>query len=1086
MGNGKIIGKLLAIVTAVLQFTVWASAQTSAAGAAEQKVTINSIRRDGTDLVVEVQLTVPAKRVFLESRSRVERGAWKPVAVQYATDPEAGTKAVTFRVPMGATMELLRARADTSTALPDSFYKGTNSFETAGGPNSGGPMAFRGGLENLDVATGAPAADNREVVESDIWNLKGDTLYFFNQNRGLQIIDIANPDAPVIRGTYALPSSGEQMYVLGSTHVVLLAQSYCYYSTGNQSQVVVLDVTGGNPQLVAELPVPGNIVESRLVGRALYVVSGTYRVIEVEPVGGGAVSQTWEWGNQVVSFDLSDPAHPQAKSSAWVAGYGAAVYATDRFLFVAGPAPTVVNGGEQSWDWNSVAVRIFDISAPDGTMSEVATIRAAGQVQDKFKMQLNGDVFTFVTMNWQNDLESRVHTFSLADPRAPQKLGSLVIKTGEQLFATRFAGNLLYAVTFQRIDPLWIIDLSDPANPRKVSELELPGWSTYIHPLGDQLLTIGIDRDGTWRTSIQLFDVKDPAKPALLSRELLGEKWSSSEANYNEKALTVLPEQKLILLPLSQYVNDQHQQGVQIVDLEPDKVRPRGFIANASWTRRATFHRERIVSISAEELVTVDATDRDNPKIVAHTELSWPVDQVILAGDHLIELSPGWSQDTTLHVVRADETGTILNRVALKGPSLLAAAAHEQKLYVLQGTPEQLVWPTVWDPTKPEPIDTIVGTLVLTIFDLSKLPELPMLGSAKTETHERWFGQFQALWPKPGVLVWGPGGQENYYWDWRWMAVGGGVRGGAMLDVAGPFWGGWWSGGGNGHFVACQVANPAEPKFVSDLDLRPDPDGWWSFSEPILSGTLVYTSHQSSEWDPDFQPPTQINKWFDGTKWITETVVPPKGLWVQRYYLDVIDYADEQEPAVRKSVSIPGSLIGLAGDGALLFTRGYAHNEANWWDYRETIYATSYDGVEARLVTQMELPTQWPHPSISFDGHVLLGQPGSAKTDTAPEVKPSLELWALSVEGKFARQAALQLDTAADSFELLNDILAVRSSQQHEFYDATNPLAFRSVGGDTTCSWWYSLAKADGSVERGIWLPLGASGVRKIDFAKPQ
>ena len=66
----------------------------------------------------------------------------------------------------------------------------------------------------------------------------------------------------------------------------------------------------------------------------------------------------------------------------------------------------------------------------------------------------------------------------------------------------------------------------------------------------------------------------------------------------------------------------------------------------------------------------------------------------------------------------------------------------------------------------------------------------------------------------------------------------------------------------------------------------------------------------------------------------------------------MIDYADELEPAVRKPVSIPGSLIGLAGDDALLFTRGYTHSEASWWDYRETIYATSYDGVEARLVTR--------------------------------------------------------------------------------------------------------------------------------------
>ena len=129
----------------------------------------------------------------------------------------------------------------------------------------------------------------------------------------------------------------------------------------------------------------------------------------------------------------------------------------------------------------------------------------------------------------------------------------------------------------------------------------------------------------------------------------------------------------------------------------------------------------------------------------------------------------------------------------------------------------------------------------------------------------------------------------------------------------------------------------------------------------------------------------------------------------------------------------------------------------------------------------MELPTQCRIPA--FRSTPCARPAGSAKTDTAPEVKPR-RTWALA-EGKLPARR-LQLDTAADSFELLNDILAVRSSQQHEFYDATNPLALRGLGNDATCSWWYSLAKADGTIERGIWLPLGASGVRKIDFAKPQ
>lgn len=61
----------------------------------------------------------------------------------------------------------------------------------------------------------------RAVVESDIWKVQGDTLYFFNQYRGLQVIDIANPEAPQLRGALSLPATGEQMYLIEPYAILL-------------------------------------------------------------------------------------------------------------------------------------------------------------------------------------------------------------------------------------------------------------------------------------------------------------------------------------------------------------------------------------------------------------------------------------------------------------------------------------------------------------------------------------------------------------------------------------------------------------------------------------------------------------------------------------------------------------------------------------------------------------------------------------------------------------------------------------------------------------------------------------------------
>ena len=166
--------------------------------------------------------------------------------------------------------------------------------------------------------------------------------------------------------------------------------------------------------------------------------------------------------------------------------------ATDRFLFIA---------GIRSADSRPV-IRLFDISAPDGTVAAASTLQPIGEVKDKFKMNLDGDVLTVVSELWAvSTRQTWVETFSLADPSAPQKLGSLKLIEGETLLATRFDGHRLYVVTFRQVDPLWIIDLSDPAQPKVAGELQVPGWSTYIHPLGSRLITVGMGDTSGWRAS---------------------------------------------------------------------------------------------------------------------------------------------------------------------------------------------------------------------------------------------------------------------------------------------------------------------------------------------------------------------------------------------------------------------------------------------------------------------------------------------------------------------------------------------------------------------------------------------------------
>jgi hypothetical protein len=101
-------------------------------------------------------------------------------------------------------------------------------------------------------------------------------------------------------------------------------------------------------------------------------------------------------------------------------------------------------------------------------------------------------------------------------------------------------GNTAFVVTFRQVDPLFAIDLADPYNPRLLGELKIPGFSEYMHPLGDgHLLTIG--REGTddgqvLGVALQIFDVTNPAQPRLAHKLDLGD--GSSEAEYQHKAFT--------------------------------------------------------------------------------------------------------------------------------------------------------------------------------------------------------------------------------------------------------------------------------------------------------------------------------------------------------------------------------------------------------------------------------------------------------------------------------------------------------------------------------------------------------------------
>lgn len=129
-------------------------------------------------------------------------------------------------------------------------------------------------------------------------------------------------------------------------------------------------------------------------------------------------------------------------------------------------------------------------------------------------------------------------------------------KPGEQLYAARFLGNRAYLVTFRVIDPLYVIDLTDQDNPAIAGELEIEGYSDYLHPVSENLL-LGFGKDaiaddgasdfgftrGAWYQGVKLslFDVSNPAAPTEINSLVYGKRGSESEILTDHHGISFLP-----------------------------------------------------------------------------------------------------------------------------------------------------------------------------------------------------------------------------------------------------------------------------------------------------------------------------------------------------------------------------------------------------------------------------------------------------------------------------------------------------------------------------------------------------------------
>lgn len=300
------------------------------------------------------------------------------------------------------------------------------------------------------------------------------------------------------------------------------------------------------------------------------------------------------------------------------------------------------------WYWwfqddpDQLNVHVFDI-ANAGKSRYIGSGRVDGQINDQFSIDEEDGVFRLATTTnvwwrWWNSNgerpETENHIWTLEQQgNTIATIGHVGgIAPGERITAARFLGDKGYIVTFRQTDPLWTIDLSDKYNPTVVGELMVPGFSTYLHPLGtDRLLTIGYGGDengANWRTTIATFDVNNFAHPALTATLPLDttQGWGWSEANGEHKAFQYFAPKKLLAVPQSNYEYNggyyRYLSKLDVIDVDDTTggLSLRGSIDHSSyytsdnyWSylqiRRSIFMGDYIYAISDKAITVHRASD---------------------------------------------------------------------------------------------------------------------------------------------------------------------------------------------------------------------------------------------------------------------------------------------------------------------------------------------------------------------------------------------------------------------------------------------------------------------------------------------
>lgn len=235
-------------------------------------------------------------------------------------------------------------------------------------------------------------------------------------------------------------------------------------------------------------------------------------------------------------------------------------------------------------------------------LEPVATGSVPGRIINQFALDEHQDVLRIATTTggrWMQSGQtvSANHVYALdSNLNIIGRLEDLAEK--ESIFATRFVEDRLYMITFEEIDPFFVIDLSDPTNIRNLGELKIPGFSRYLHPYNDDII-IGIGHQATEQgritgLKVSLFDVSDVNNPIELTNYVTDERYAHSTALFEHRAFLFSKEKNLLVIPIVNYGRWDYGRadaytGAFVFHITESDVSLRGLVEHSAQVERSLY-----------------------------------------------------------------------------------------------------------------------------------------------------------------------------------------------------------------------------------------------------------------------------------------------------------------------------------------------------------------------------------------------------------------------------------------------------------------------------------------------------------------